>query len=39
MKQFDNWKDFYHFMQWYEGELTIRKNKIYHNGILMAEKI
>jgi hypothetical protein len=37
--QFNTYKDFFHFANWFEGELIIRKNKIYHQGKLIAIKV
>jgi len=39
MKIFDNIKDFCRFIDTFEGELVIRNNKIFHNGIMVAKRV
>lgn len=37
---FNNYHDFYHFIQWYEGELVLRRHfEAYDNNILVAKLI
>ena len=38
MKKFDNLKSYCHWIDWYEGELTLRKNSAYNKeNNLLAE--
>ena len=37
MKIFSEIKDFMHFVDWYEGELVLNKNKALCNGEVIAE--
>lgn len=37
MTEYKTIKEFFHFIDWYEGELTLIKNKAYDNGVLVAK--
>ena len=37
---FDNYHDFYHFIQWYKGELTLKPHfLVYDKDILVAKSV